>query len=160
MASVSQLRQQLRAHLELERLFGISDVYCGKIIESPCKKNEDFFIFDLLVLLPHNEDSPKEKQLLQRMLATLEIEEKNQIIRPCHAQEIEELLKKFPARCILTMGQLVNHFTSLNLKDNFSCLYNKIPVFASHAPRHLLENPIDKKQSWKALQQLKNILKS
>ena len=139
----------------MEQLFGMSEISFFD------QKNDISDIISLLVLLPDKIANQKEKQLLERMLDTLELAENQyKIINLRHGGSAEFLIKKYCPKAVLAMGRVVDIFNMNDLERNFSCKYGKISVVGSYSPAHLLENPHDKKQSWQSLLLLKSQLKS
>jgi len=151
--ALNAIKPQIRSYLELERLFGMSEIDSFEV------KNGRNQGFSLLVLLPDKLTKEDEKQLLERMLGTLELRPEQYIIANLrHGGAATTLIGKYRPKSILAIGEVNEIFGMNDLKCNFSCKYGKIYVVGCYSPCHLLTNPGDKWQSWQSLLLLKSQL--
>jgi hypothetical protein len=148
------MRKQLRAHLEMEQLFGNSDIsYRREFVKTLPR-------ISLLILLSKQSIDLEENQLLNRMLKTLELPAEEFIISDLSQEGPESLIKKHRPKCIFTMGQVSKSLGIEDFSEEFSFSFNQIPVVSSFSARHLIDYPEDKRHSWQCLLIIKSLLKS
>ena len=155
----------------MEKLFGSSELLLEKQLKStaprpttsaPAKVKESVSYpqYDLLVLLSDIPTDAAASNLLDKMLKTLEIGDKQLFVTSIRQQSVTSLIEKHQPKCLLAMGAAAEALKVHDFSKVFSRQMGNIQALGTWGPEHLLTHNEDKKHSWETLLLLKSLLKS
>lgn len=163
--SLKSIKQQVRGYLEMEQLFGASEIHmnlCQKrpvYAETPKKEPlKPVSSISLMVVLETVDLADDQRQLLEKMLKTLEIDDSQLVITDLKQRSLDQQLEEKHPKTILALGKAAEFFGFSNFTDISSKKYKNISVLATWDPEHLMYHSEDKKHSWQILLLLKSLI--